>query len=150
MVTFVHLYLNIAQARMAQHSSEKEKAKRRLEAHQGKLKEVNDSIAEKEAQVVEIRKNAEVAEQAASQNCPRIETKRKSKEIESEIKKLKNFIEKQQPRIEEQESIRQQYSDAMGRYMETMSKIREQKKALKVCVGATVCEVRYLGTFHIL
>ena len=119
--------------RVAQHSSEKDKAKKKFEAQQKRLKEITDGIAEKEAQVAEIRENARIAEQAALQNCDRIETKRRRKEVESELKKLKSFIEKQQPRIEEQESIRQEYNDAMELYKETMAKIKQQRKALKVC-----------------
>ena len=129
------------QTRMGQYSSEKEKAKRRLEAQQTRLKEINDGIAEKEVQVAEIKENARKAEQAAAQNSSRIVTKRKRKEVQSELRKLKGFIESKQPRIEEQESIRDQYSDAMERYTETMDKIKQEKLALKVrlCVCVCVC-----------
>ena len=123
---------------MAGHSGEKDKAKRRVETQQTRLKEIKDGIAEKEAQVAEIRANAQLAEQAASQNCERIRTKRKRKEVESELRKLKSFIERQQPRIEEQDTIRQQYTEAMGKYKETMSKIKQEKMALKVCVSILV------------
>ena len=118
---------------MTQFSSEKDKAKRRLDTHQTKLKEINNGIAEKEAQVAEIRENARIAEQAASMNCERIKTRRKRKEVESEIRKLKRFIEERQPRIEEQDSIRQQYSEAMEKYEEAMTLIKREKVALKVC-----------------
>ena len=119
---------------MGHHSTEKDKAKRKLEAQQSRLKEITDGIAEKEAQVAEIRQNAETAAEAAAQNCPRIETKRKRKEVESERRKLMSFIEKQQPRAEERESIQQQYTEAMGKYKDTMSMIKQEKRALKVCV----------------
>ena len=128
---------------MTQHSGEKDKVKRRLETQQMRLKEINDSIAEKEAQVAEIRENAQIAEQAASMNCERIKTKRKRKEVESEIKKLKKFIEERQPRIDEQDSIRDQYSAAMAKYKEAMSLIKKEKAALKVC---TDCECVYVTT----
>ena len=117
---------------MAQFSSDKDKAKRTLEAHQSRLKKITDGIAEKEGQVAEIKENAHIAEQAALQNCPRIETKRRRKEVESELRKLKSFIEKQQPQAEEQDLIRQQYTEAMELWKETMAKIKQQKKALKV------------------
>ena len=118
---------------MTQFSSEKDKAKRRLDTNQTRLKEINDGIAEKEAQVAEIRENARIAEQAASMNCERINTRRKRKEVESEIRKLKRFIEERQPRIEEQDSIRQQYSEAMEKLKEAMALIKKEKVALKVC-----------------
>ena len=124
---------------MAQHSSDKDKAKKKLEAQQKRLKDITDGIAEKEAQVAEIRENARIAEQAALQNCPRIETKRRRKDVESEIRKLKSFIEKQQPRIEEQDQIRKEYTEAMELFQETMSKIHQQKKALKVSFWFYAC-----------
>ena len=124
---------------MAQFSSDKDKAKKMLEAHQSRLKKITDGIAEKEGQVAEIRENAHIAEQAALQNCARIETKRKRKEVESELRKLKSFIEKQQPRAEEQDLIRQEYSDAMELLEETIAKIKQQKKALKVSPSEKTC-----------
>ena len=117
---------------MTQFSGEKDKAKRRLDTHQTRLKEINDGIVEKEAQVAEIREHARKAEQAASMNCERIKTKRKRKEVESEIRKLKKFIEERQPRLEEQDLIRDKYTEAMERYQETMAKIKQQKAARKV------------------
>ena len=119
---------------MTQHTSEKDKAKRRLETQQSRLKEINDGIAVKEAQVAEIRENARKAEQAASMNCERIKTRRKRKEVESEIRKLKKFIEERQPRIDEQDLIRDQYSAAMEKYKEAMTLIKQEKAALKVHV----------------
>lgn len=119
---------------MTQLSSEKDKAKRKLDTHQTRLKDINNVIAEKEAEVAEIRENARIAEQAASMNCERIKTRRKRKEVESEIRKLKRFIEERQPRIEEQDSIRQQYSEAMEKYKETMALIKKEKVAVKVRV----------------
>ncbi len=117
---------------MTQFTGEKDKAKRRLETHQTRLKEINDGIAVNEAHVAEIRENARIAEQAASMNCERVKTRRKRKEVESEIRKLKRFIEERQPRMEEQESIRQQYTEAVDKYKETMATIKQEKKALKV------------------
>lgn len=138
---------------MTQFSGEKDKAKRRLDTHQTRLKEINDGIVEKEAQVAEIRENARKAEQAASMNCERIKTRRKRKEVESEIRKLKRFIEERQPRLEEQDSIRQRYSEAMEKYQETMAKIRKEKKALRVCAIVLQCHVNlctsnYLAPFN--
>ena len=119
---------------MTQFSGEKEKAKRRLDTHQTRLKEINDGIVEKEAEVAEIREHARKAEQAALMNCERIKTRRKRKEVESEIRKLKKFIEERQPRLEEQDLIRDKYTEAMERYQETMAKIKQQKAARKVHV----------------
>ena len=83
--------------------------------------------------MAEIRENARKAEQAASMNCERINTTRKSKMVESEIKKMKKFIEDRQPRLEEQDAIRQQYTEAMERWKEAMTKIKQQRTALRVC-----------------
>ena len=137
MCVCIHVNISVvvyAQVRMTQFSSEKDKAKRRLETHQTRLKEINNKIVELESQVTEIRENAKIAEQAASMNCERVKTKRKRKEVESEITKFKKFIEKQLPRIEEQDLIRQQYSEAMEKYKETMALIKKEWTALKVSV----------------
>ena len=86
---------------------------------------------------MEFRENARKAEQAASMNCERIETTRKSKLVESEIKKTKKFIEDRQPRMDEQDAIRQQYTQAMERFKEATTKIKQQKNALRVCAEYT-------------
>lgn len=108
----------------------KSNAERKMKAYQERLKTITDSIADLEKKASDTRRRAEEAARAASEVCPRIDTRRKEKSIKMEVDKLKRRLEREEPRRVEQEHIQQQYVEAMAMFQKTIEKIKMERKAL--------------------
>lgn len=98
-----------------------------------RLGTIGKSVTELEDKVREMRREVESAARNAEKVCPRIDTERSRKNIESKINKLKAHIAQELPNREEQERIKQKYVEAYQHFKDTKKAIENERLALKVC-----------------